>query len=84
VVSLNLFVNLKCNSIDYKYKSDGAKGFGFTLKGKDDFRLDKFNKESPCENFELCYGEGKKIFLKKRRNWRHHQKREYHPFYKTH
>jgi hypothetical protein len=37
---------------------DGAKGFGFTLKGKDDFRLDKFNEHSPCDNFELCYGEG--------------------------
>jgi cap1 methyltransferase len=26
------------------------------LKGKDDFKLEKFNKESPHDNFELCYG----------------------------
>lgn len=41
--------------IYYKHR-DCAKGWGFTLKGKDDFRLDKFNKDSPADNFELCYG----------------------------
>lgn len=29
---------------------------GFTLKGKDDFKLKNFNSESPHDNFELCYG----------------------------
>lgn len=26
------------------------------MKGKDDWKLEKFNSESPHENFELCYG----------------------------
>lgn len=42
--------------IYYKYKEESAKGFGFTLKGKDDFKLDKFNSESPHSNFEVSYG----------------------------
>ncbi len=31
-------------------------GWGFTLKGEDDFKLEKFNAESPHDNFELTYG----------------------------
>lgn len=26
------------------------------MKGEDDFKLEKFNPESPHDNFELCYG----------------------------
>ena len=41
----------------YRYKTTGAKGWGFTLKNdKDDWKLEKFNRESPHDNFELNYG----------------------------
>ncbi|EFC46258.1 predicted protein [Naegleria gruberi] len=41
----------------YRYKTSKAKGWGFTLKNdKDDWKLEKFNNESPCSNFELNYG----------------------------
>eukprot|EP00005_Dracoamoeba_jomungandri_P002993 CAMPEP_0174257482 /NCGR_PEP_ID=MMETSP0439-20130205/6609_1 /TAXON_ID=0 /ORGANISM="Stereomyxa ramosa, Strain Chinc5" /LENGTH=397 /DNA_ID=CAMNT_0015340577 /DNA_START=27 /DNA_END=1217 /DNA_ORIENTATION=- len=33
-----------------------AKGFGFTLKGDCDWKLGKFNRESPTDNFEINYG----------------------------
>lgn len=33
-----------------------ASGLGFTLKGPDDFKLHKFNKDSPIESFQCLYG----------------------------
>ena len=33
-----------------------AKGFGFTLKGDNDFKLEDFS-IGPCESFEPYYGE---------------------------
>lgn len=33
-----------------------ARGWGFTLRGDLDFRLDKFNSESPTDQFLPCYG----------------------------
>eukprot|EP00961_Rhodomonas_salina_P102846 1383286-Rhodomonas_salina.1 len=30
-------------------------GWGFTLRGDHDFRLDKFNPNSPPRYFKLCY-----------------------------
>jgi len=33
-----------------------AQGWGFTLKGKDDWRLDKFNTDAPNHTFTTCYG----------------------------
>lgn len=33
-----------------------AKGFGFTLKGPDDFKLEKFHHSAPSECFEPHYG----------------------------
>jgi cap1 methyltransferase len=42
--------------IYYKFKTEASKGFGITLKGKEDWKLDKFNSESPHDNFEISYG----------------------------
>ncbi|KAL9647450.1 hypothetical protein ABK040_006811 [Willaertia magna] len=42
----------------YRYKTEKAKGWGFTLKSKkDDWKLNRFNPESPHDNFEVYYGE---------------------------
>ncbi|EFC48164.1 predicted protein [Naegleria gruberi] len=42
----------------YRFKTDKAKGWGFTLKNKkDDWKLNRFNPESPHDNFEVNYGE---------------------------
>jgi len=42
----------------YRYKTDRAKGWGFTLKNKkDDWKLARFNAESPHDNFDVYYGE---------------------------
>jgi cap1 methyltransferase len=34
-----------------------ARGFGFTLRGKDDWKLEKFHPEAPTTAFQTCYGE---------------------------
>jgi cap1 methyltransferase len=39
-----------------------AKGFGFTLKGENDFRLQDFY-AGPCETFEPHYGQYKTLLL---------------------
>ena len=36
-----------------------CKGFGFTLRGPEDFKLNKFNSNAPCETFTALYGESK-------------------------
>ncbi|KAF0973491.1 hypothetical protein FDP41_008195 [Naegleria fowleri] len=42
----------------YRFKTEKAKGWGFTLKNKkDDWKLNRFNSESPHDNFEVYYGE---------------------------
>lgn len=40
----------------WRRKMDKAKGWGFTLRGENDFRLDKFNRDAPCDNFTPYYG----------------------------
>jgi 23S rRNA U2552 (ribose-2'-O)-methylase RlmE/FtsJ len=41
----------------WRRKTLGAKGFGFTLAGKMDFKLHKFHPAAPCTNFERHYGD---------------------------
>lgn len=40
----------------WRRKMERAKGWGFTLRGDTDFRLDKFNRSAPCDNFKPYYG----------------------------
>jgi len=40
----------------WRLKPTRTKGWGFTLRGKHDWQLQKFNAEAPCTNFETCYG----------------------------
>jgi hypothetical protein len=41
----------------YWRRQRACRGFGFTLRGDHDFRLDKFNATSPAVNFLPCYGQ---------------------------
>jgi hypothetical protein len=34
----------------------GAHGWGFTLAGKDDWKLEKFSHDAPTHNFKVDYG----------------------------
>jgi len=40
----------------WKFKTERAKGWGFTLRGKNDFKLESFNEDAPHDNFTTCYG----------------------------
>ena len=46
----------------------GAHGWGFTLAGKDDWKLDKFSYDAPTTNFKVDYGVDGKGMKSERRN----------------
>ncbi|KAL9657571.1 hypothetical protein ABK040_000998 [Willaertia magna] len=59
----------------YRFKCEKAKGFGLTLKNeKDDWKLERFNKESPHDNFEICYGKDGTGDITKNENMKEFQK----------
>lgn len=39
-----------------KRRHGGARGWGFTLKGEDDWKLHKFSPDAPTFNFSVHYG----------------------------
>uniref|UniRef100_A0A7S4JDR9 Cap-specific mRNA (nucleoside-2'-O-)-methyltransferase 1 n=1 Tax=Guillardia theta TaxID=55529 RepID=A0A7S4JDR9_GUITH len=58
---------------EYMYwrRQQSARGWGFTLKGDHDFRLDKFNSTSPHYTFTPCYGQDDSGNIYNNENMRH-------------